>query len=190
MAGILPLVFAFYKKHFFSILTFYLVLSVVTNVVLTITSYLKIPNHSIYNIYLLASYLALGLFYIKQGNRFLKKVVIVSFLLFFSDYTYEIINKSITITAIQIANISYCVWSLTLFFIMLNNSEHIKNKNNFEFIKLINASIFIYNTTTIILFFQILNLIGKNSWFIHNYIEGSTKLLIAYAFWKLPKKQQ
>jgi hypothetical protein len=31
-------------------------------------------------------------------------------------------------------------------------------------------------------------LFTSNLWFIHNFIEGSSKLLIAYAFWKLPKK--
>jgi hypothetical protein len=50
---------------------------------------------------------------------------------------------------------------------------------------LFNASIFIYHTAAFSLFNYFSSFMTSYLWYFHNFIEGSSKLLIAYAFWKL-----
>lgn len=52
---------------------------------------------------------------------------------------------------------------------------------------LINTAIFSYKTATVILFYFMVTLMENNVWYVHNFIEGLSKFLIAYALWKLPR---
>jgi hypothetical protein len=66
------------------------------------------------------------------------------------------------------------------------NSESQRNPQSFSYL-IVNASIFIYNSFSFLFFLYITILMGNDLWYFHNIIEGISKLIIAYAFWKLPK---
>jgi hypothetical protein len=61
------------------------------------------------------------------------------------------------------------------------------SKKKSEILILVNTALFIYYSFSFLFNIYIDELMKNNLWFIHNFIEGSSKLLIAYAFWKQPK---
>jgi hypothetical protein len=84
------------------------------------------------------------------------------------------------------ANFCYILWSLIFFFEFIISKNNIRS--NFINTNLyVNAAILFYNGSSLFLFHYLFVILSNNVWYIHNFIEGSSKLLIAYAFWKLPK---
>ncbi len=71
-----------------------------------------------------------------------------------------------------------------LFYIRTIRFNILSNENT---LVLINTAIFSYKTATILLFYFMVTLMKNNVWYVHNFIEGFSKLLIAYALWKLPR---
>lgn len=186
VAGILPLIFLF-KKQFHYSLVIYLTFSIFSTLILVVTSYFKINNLLYHNFYVLISFISLFVYYINFRLKYLNIFLIISSIVFLSNFAIEIFQKGFVQSGIQISNISYSIWSLIFFFYLIDGSNLYKLKYDKKVYGIINASVLIYNCSAFFLYFKLFTLIKQDSWFIHNYIEGSSKLLIAYAFWKLPK---
>ena len=186
VAGILPLIFLF-KKQFHYSLVIYLTFSIISTLVLIVTSYFKINNLLFHNFYILISFISLLVYFVNFRLKYLNIFLIISSLVFLSNFVIEIFQKGFVQNGIQILNISYSVWSLIFFIYLIEGSNLYRLRYDKKVYSIINASILVYNCSAFFLYFKLFTLIKQDSWFIHNYIEGSSKLLIAYAFWKLPK---
>ena len=182
IAGTLPLFFIKKSNQSNKIIFYYLLSSCLSTIISLITAYMHINNHMINNIYLMVSFLFLALFYLLNGGNLLRILVLVGSGLFYSICFFELFKSSLLFNGFKAANLVYIIWSLTFFIqSILNKSNSIHPKTYVLF----NASIFIYHTAAFFLFKYFSTLFTSNLWFIHNFIEGSSKLLIAYAFWKL-----
>lgn len=185
LAGILPIIFFLIRapKNSYELLVL-LFCSVIATILTMYTSLCRINNHFIFNSYLLIEFSCICVFYskaIKSKYSFLFLYAIVPFLIF---SIFELYQNGTIIFGVKISSLFYIGFSVIYFLKYLFDSEQ-EHKYNFTYI--INASFFIYNCSAFILIFYIMKLMTNNLWFIHNFIEGSSKLLIAYAFWKLPK---
>ncbi len=186
MAGALPLV-AFLKQRRFQIhFEIYLILSFITTIAVYLTGINKINNHLIHNCYLFLSFYLLSIFYFKLGQRFFKAIIFFSWFIFIIVYFEDFTGKSFAAFSFEFANFCYILWSLIFFFEFIISKNNIRS--NFINTNLyVNAAILFYNGSSLFLFHYLFVILSNNVWYIHNFIEGSSKLLIAYAFWKLPK---
>ncbi|MEN9972866.1 MAG: hypothetical protein RIS20_1213 [Bacteroidota bacterium] len=185
VAGFLPLVVFLIKKNKFNIeFTFFLTISFLATCAILTTSILNLPNVIIFNSYQVISTLCINIFYYRVLNKkSFSRIVLVISVLEFISYGSEFlifgdIDKSILVEVIG----TICC-SILLFVFMLN----LRNSTNYQTISLVNFSIFIYKISSFLLFCFLVTLMVKDIWYVHNFIEGSSKLLIAYALWKLPK---
>ena len=185
IAGILPLFFIRKSNQSNRIIFYYLFSSCLSTIISLITAYMHINNHMINNIYLMVSFLLLAFFYFLNGRHLLRFLVLIGSGLFYSICFFELFNTSLLFDGFKAANLVYIIWSLTFFI------QSILKKSNYSLSKtyvLFNASVFIYHTSSFFLFSYFSTLMVSNLWYFHNFIEGSSKLLIAYAFWKLPNQ--
>ncbi|MEN9302978.1 MAG: hypothetical protein RL264_1407 [Bacteroidota bacterium] len=185
LAGSLPIAFFIFKKsNNNQTLQAIIILSFLTNLLQVTTHFWRINNKWSFILYLILGYILYSFYFFsilknKSANLFL--VLIPLFLVFFSiEYLgyNQFSNCVLFFIFIQLLG------SL-LYFISNIQSEMNLSKNNFH--DLINGSIFIYATSTLFLFLILYFLMENHLWYIHNFIEGISKLIIAYAFWKLPK---
>jgi hypothetical protein len=100
---------------------------------------------------------------------------------------FELSQTSFIEYSLVYRTIGFILFSV-IFFIDYLNSESQRNLQSFPNL-IVNSSIFIYNSFSFLFFLYITILMGNDLWYIHNIIEGISKLIIAYAFWKLPKKE-
>jgi hypothetical protein len=97
----------------------------------------------------------------------------------------EVIKIGVMIFSMKI--ISLCIITMSIVY-LLNNLISTSFYQINQPVLLINSSFIIYHGSSFILIYFIMSIMTNNLWHFHNFIEGSSKLLIAYAFWKLPKK--
>lgn len=187
VTGILPLIVLFNgKKKFNKGLIVFLSASVITTCILTITSILKLNNLVFFNLYQVISIVSLTFFYYESiFNKTLKYFIALFGLMSFSVLIFEISKTIFLDYSLVSRKISLVAFSIFLFFDYLI-SDYSNHKNS-KSILLINTSLFVYNSSSFLFFIYISALMINNLWYIHNFIEGLSKLLIAYAFWKLPK---
>lgn len=187
VAGILPLIVVFfYRKKIKSILLIYLSSSVIATILLTITIKLNIYNLHIFNTYVAVAIICLFIFYLKTLNNLWSKILIfISFLIWFFTFVWELLKTDDLQISVYLENFVFILWSI-LFYInyLINDKSYIKDN---RYLIHFNSAIFLYNCSCFILFYFMNYIMKNNLWFIHNFIEGSSKLLIAYSFWKLPK---
>lgn len=182
-AGALPLIFFASRKIDLS-LKVLLIASFVSSILLFITGRFHINNLLIFNAYHVFSILSLSsLYYNITKNKLLKRIdfllaLITSFILIFELTTTDFLEYSIVIE--KICFVTFAIVYFLDFFI--DNS-----KKKSEILILVNTALFIYYSFSFLFNIYIDDLMKNNLWFIHNFIEGSSKLLIAYAFWKQPK---
>lgn len=186
VAGILPLIFLFNRIKINRSFILYISLSALTTSLLLLTSFFRINNLLIHNFYLILSYLLLANFYFSIGEKYLKKTISVSILVFLIVILLNIFEGGFLKSAFVYANISFIIWS-TIYFFQLTKTNDNKSQSLSKTYSTLNASIFIYNCSAFFLIYFLITILNNKVWFIHNFIEGSSKLLIAYAFWKLPK---
>lgn len=182
IAGMLPLFFIKKSNKSNKIIFYYLFSSCLSTIISLITAYMHTNNHMIHNVYEMASFLFLALFYFLNGRNLLRFLVLVGSGLFYSICFFELFKTSLLLNGQKTANLVYIIWSLTFFIQSILKKS---NSSLFRTYVLFNASIFIYHTASFFLFKYLLALVTSNLWYFHNFIEGSSKLLIAYAFWKL-----
>ena len=190
VAGILPLIVVlFLRKKINTILLIYLSSSVIATILLTITIKLNLYNLHIFNTYVAVAIICLFIFYLKILNNLLSKILIfLSFIIWLYTFVWELSKTDDLQISVYSENFVFILWSL-LFYInfLLNSKFHSKDT---RYLIHFNSAIFLYNCSCFILFYFMNYIMKNNLWFIHNFIEGSSKLLIAYSFWKLPKTSQ
>jgi hypothetical protein len=177
----------FQKKKFNIEFLVYLGSSVITTFLFFILFKQKVNNLLIFNGYQIFSITCLSIFYCNICNKSLTKNLILSIgslclvILFF-----ELSQTSFIEYSLVYRTIGFILFSV-IFFIDYLNSESQRNPQSFSYL-IVNASIFIYNSFSFLFFLYITILMGNDLWYIHNIIEGISKLIIAYAFWKLPNQ--
>ncbi len=185
IAGILPLFFIKKNNQSNRVIFYYLFTSIASTIICLVTSYMHINNHMIHNVYQMVSFLFLALFYFLNGRHLLRFLVLIGSGLFYSICFFELFKTSLLLNGYIVANLVYIIWSLAFFVQLILQKS---NSNLSKTSVLFNASIFIYYTASFFLFMYLLTLLKGNLWYFHNFIEGSSKLFIAYAFWKLPNQ--
>jgi hypothetical protein len=189
VAGFTPLVFVFSRKNkILNFLIIHLGISFICSLLIFITRINHVYNLHIFNFYILSSSLFLPIFYFKLiQNRLLKFILIIVFLGNLSIVINELFHSEYLVNAVVSENITEII--LCLFFLLDLLLSNKKPENQLSLL-LINSSIFFYNCFSFLFNFYISEIMVSNLWFIHNFIEASSKLIIAYAFWKLPKTSQ
>lgn len=186
--GFLPIVFVIYssdlKKHGF-ILSL-LIISFLSDLLNSISD---LNAEIIWNSYNFFEFTLLALIHNKYNNSFwYKLLLIVSSVIFSIQYAVEFnilntMNKSLSLSVIF-----YIIWSLVGSMFYLKNTQAYKSENS-EYLYF-NAAMLIYFSSSLI-FFNIIPFLTCNDgniWIIHNVVESISKLIIAYAFWKLPSR--
>jgi len=185
IASAIPLIVLAYKRTTFnSYLALVLFLSFVVIILQTITHLYKINNHILFNFYVFSSFILHFLFYVKNLKKTFKLLASIPFPIFIGFSLFEIFKHELLTISFQITNFSLIYWSFLFFISLLKDDSPISNKTTLQ---IVNISIFVYNSGSYILYLSIFSLMLNKYWFIHNIFEGCSKLLIAYAFWKLPK---
>lgn len=185
LAGLLPIIFYLNKlgKENLELLILFCA-SFIATLSILFTNQFKINNHYIFNAYVIIEFCCISVFYSKlfklKYSKLIKLLIIPFLFLFF----FEIYQNDVIILGSKLTSLTYIIYSISFFIKYLNIS---RRSNEYKFSQAINASLFIYNCSAFILIFYIMKLMNSNLWYVHNFIEGSSKLLIAYALWKLPK---
>jgi hypothetical protein len=185
VAGVLPLVFFFQKRKKFNVeFIIFLIVSFIATLIIFITSILKITNAIIFDGFQISSIFLLSIFYFRNIEFKLFSIIVICLgVIEFVFYMLELIILGYPEKSLIIENVGTICCSILLFISLLKNKYSPKNRT----ISIINYSIFMYKVTSFLLFYYCMILMVKDIWYVHNFIEGSSKLLIAYALWKLPK---
>lgn len=188
ITGLLPLMILFFQKKKFNIeFLVYLGSSVIATFIFFILFKYKVNNLLIFNGYQIVSITCLSIFYYNICKKSLTKKLILSIgsLCLIISF-FELSQTSYIEYSLVYRTIGFILFSV-IFYIDYLNSESQRNLQSFSYL-IVNSSIFIYNSFSFLFFLYITILMGNDLWYFHNIIEGISKLIIAYAFWKLPKK--
>ena len=187
IAGFTPLVVLWVRKvKADSALIGSIVLSFIITLILIITGYFKQNNHFFFNTYAVGSVILFGIFYYRSiENKKMKYFIIATTILCVLIFFFELIRTDNITVTIKFENVFYIIWSLLFFidFLLKSNFTDAKSKSTLIII----AAIFFYNCSSFILLNHIDLFLDKKLWVLHNFSESACKLIIAYAFWKLPK---
>jgi hypothetical protein len=165
----------------------YLLFSTIATFGFIITNIFKVHNSWIFYSYQFLSIILLSLFYFRTLSlKLFKLLAILIGIISLSVFLYEMKTKGFTNWSDSVVCLSFTFCPLIYFFETLQSKETVDKTS----LNIVNATNFIYFSTTIFLFYFIHFILKNNLWFIHNFIEASSKLIIAYAFWKLPKTSQ
>lgn len=188
MAGILPLaVLLFGKRKFSKPFVLLLSVSVIATIMILFTNFQKIQNAIVFDLYQICLIVLLTFFYFQNIlSKPLSFVTIVLGTISLLSSTIELISSGYLQMSLVIENLSFIIIPILMYLSVINESNSSISKS----LILINSTLFFYKTTTFLLFFFSTDLLKNNLWYIHNFIEGFSKLLIAYALWKLPKPTQ
>jgi len=185
LAGIIPLFFLSKRKINLE-LKLLVVISLICSILLFITGRLHLRNVFIFNTYQFFNVFLLSIFYynIIDYKPFKKIVFVIAFLMLtlFSIESVQINNLNYFL---KLEKICFVFYALLYFINYLISEEKIYN---FNFISQVNTAFLIYYSFSFLFNVYIDELMIADLWFIHNFIEALSTLVIAYAFWKLPKK--
>jgi hypothetical protein len=185
ITGITPLLFLFFfKRKLRTELVLLLLASAITTLVLYITGSLKIKNWFFLNLYSTTALACLSIYYhsIIQSKALKKMVVIIASFcgaVIIMELTYlDLINLSL-------AAVFLCLtfFSILYFIDNLDKSSTPISKPYF----IINTTFFVYYSFSFFMSFEIQTMMANQYWIIHNLVEASSKLVIAYAILKIPK---
>jgi hypothetical protein len=184
--GILPLAVLFLGKRKFSTeFVLLLLASVIATASILYFTINNISNALIFDSYHICSIILLTLFYLKNIRSKAICIVIVCLgIICLLTYSLEIIFLRNPHYGLVLYNLSFIIIPILYYVSLLIDNQ---SEMNDSFI-LINTVNFIYNSTSFFLFYFLVSLTKNDLWYIHNIIEGLSKLIIAYAFWKLPRQ--
>ena len=186
VTGTLPILFVIFLKRNLRIeFVILFSASVITTLILYITAMLGIKNLVFWNLYASIEVICMAIFYYHLLDSQKAKITViviasicVSSIIWELSY-FELVNKTLSI--IMLGNLLYTI----LFFIENLGKKATPNLNAYL---LINSVLCIYNSFTFFLSFEVDIFLLNNFWNYHNFIEGTSKLVIAYAILKLPKR--
>lgn len=185
VAGLFPLAVLFYKSLKFNLeFLLYLLSSILATFGFIYTSIYKLNNSWIFDCFQVCTIFFLTIFYYRLININLCRVIfLILGLLSLTSFIYELKTQGYTNWSLTILNVNFIICPIIylIFSISKSNSEQSKS------LEIINFSILIYYSTVFILFYFLEIIFKNNVWYVHNIVESASKLLIAYAFWKLPK---
>jgi hypothetical protein len=187
IAGLIPVLILFNKELQLKFwLMTYLIASVISTITLLITSGLGIHNVIIFNAYLLIEFICISaIYYSLIKNGLVKKTISFIVLCILLKILYDIRTSNYVLDGFKSTNLFEI--SLVLFFLFdqLKNDEYSKNESQLTGFSIYFIS---YKTSVFLLMYYISKMIKTDLWYLHNFIEGSFKLLIAFSFWNITKK--
>lgn len=186
VTGSLPILFVIFLKRNLRIeFVILFSASVITTLILYITAMLGIKNLVFWNLYASIEVICMAIFYYHLLDSQKAKITViviasicVSSIIWELSY-FELVNKTLPI--IMLGNLLYTI----LFFIENLGKKATPNLNAYL---LINSVLCIYNSFTFFMSFEVDIFLLNNFWNYHNFIEGTSKLVIAYAILKLSKR--
>ncbi len=147
-------------------------------------------NHFIINFYNAFEFIILFLIYSNFSNSLkFRKLLIIFLVIFFVIYGAEFRINSLMENTLLYSSISYVFWAILVFVHFMNRTSFILSDNIVFYY--FNSSILLYFSVSTVLFFLFIYLNEKTIvyiWPIHNFFEIISKLIITYAFWKIPSK--
>ena len=186
VTGVLPLLFlVIYKKKLRVEFVILLLASAITTLILFITASFGIKNWFFFNFYNAIYLTCITIFYflLLRSSPFRKYVLILSFLcgaVLIYDLTYlDIIN--LTLPAVF-----FCTTTFTVFYFIDNLGKKSKSQTSKAYF-IINTSLCMYSSFSFFMSLELETMLANQYWIIHNVVEASSKLVIAYAILKIPK---
>lgn len=180
----MPIAFLFiFKKKFYLSLVLFLSISTISTLGIILTTIWGVNNHLILKLYFFSSFICL-MYYFKQLLLSKKLIPLIFTTIFIITFFAENILKGKIYWSLQLINFSV-VFCCVMLKIKETKEDNFLNINHS--VILINSSILVYYSFSFLLFFVMMELISNQLWVIHNIVESTSKLVIAYAFWKLPK---
>jgi hypothetical protein len=163
-------------------LSIYLWASFVASLLITITVQLHLKNLVIFNFYFVISLTSLSAFYYNLINlKKIKFIIPILYSICLGVFIWEIIYTDLITFCLIIEKFCVVIFSLLAF------AHFLGQEKKSESLILINSSLLIYSSFGLLFTIEIDHFLITNYWFIHNLIDGLSKLLIAYAIWKIPK---
>ena len=186
VTGTLPILFVIFLKRKLPVeFVILLSASVITTLILYITAMFGIKNWVFWNLYASIDVVCMAIFYYHLLDSQKAKITViviasicVSSIIWELSY-FELVNKISPI--LVFSKVLY-----SILFLIENLGK--KASPNFKAYLLINLAILIYNSFKFFLSFEVDIFMLNNFWNYHNFIEGTSKLVIAYAILKLPKR--
>lgn len=150
-----------------------------------ITSKVHLNNLLIFNSYYLISFISVVIFYFKliESKKIKYYILFLAFVSLFIFF-WEIKNSNYIEIALISEKFSVLVFSL-LYFVYIISAD-IKEINYKPYI-LINTYFLFYGSFGALSNLEIDLLMITNYWFIHNLVDGLSKLIIAFAIWRQPR---
>ena len=187
LAGISPLIFLFYqKREGLNILFTHLFCSFLCTLMIFITHFYRVENLIYLNSYIFAASVLLPLIYYKSvEKKFIKSLVLIVFIINLTLLISELIKTDFLVISLVSENILEITLCLLFYFDFLLSNELSSSKKLFFWI---NTSFFIYNCFSFLFNLYITEIMDSHLWFIHNIVEGSSKLFITLSIWKFSKK--
>ena len=186
VTGVLPLLFlVIYKKKLRVEFVILLLASAITTLILFITASFGIKNWFFFNFYNAIYLTCITIFYFSllRSSPFRKYVLILSFLcgaVLIYDLTYlDIIN--LTLPALFFSTTTF-----TVFYFIDNLGKKSKSQTSKAYF-IINTSLCMYSSFSFFMSLELETMLANQYWIIHNVVEASSKLVIAYAILKIPK---
>ena len=186
VTGVLPLLLlVIYKRKLRVEFVILLLASAITTLILFITASFGIKNWFFLNFYNAIYLTCITIFYFSllRSSPFRKYVLILSFLcgaVLIYDLTYlDIIN--LTLPAVFFSTTTF-----TVFYFIDNLGKKSKSQTSKAYF-IINTSICMYSSFSFFMSLELETMLVNHYWFIHNVVEASSKLVIAYAILKIPK---
>jgi hypothetical protein len=113
------------------------------------------------------------------------KTINLIVLCIFIKIFYDLVTSNYVLDGFKATNLFEISLVLFLLFDQLKNDEYSKNESQLTGFSIYFIS---YKTSVFLLMYYISKIIKADLWYLHNFIEGSFKLLIAFSFWNIPKK--
>jgi hypothetical protein len=185
--GLLPLGVLLYKRKKFNLeIICLLIFSVLTTIILIVIKRFFHNNHAVFNAYAISELVFLTIYFYRTiGNIFLGKLILGMAVVLGGIFMWEM-NRTSSLEVSLLTQIAYNIISCVLFFIASLQSNNISSPMHKTQVYY-TLTLFLYSSFSLMFFFFIDHLMIIGAWSIHNIVESLTKLLIAYAFWKLPK---
>ena len=157
--------------------SYFLFLSFVIQITALILALRRTNNLPLLHIYVAAGFLLLALFYIRVLNDFIKSEIIGAITILFLIYTT--INSlfiesffTFNSTALTVESILVVILSLSTFMVLLNDIVKQKRSHIIKSINWINSGLFIYNASSLLIFFLTRNFpkaLNQYTWILHSF---------------------
>ena len=186
VAGFLPIIFYFRKFSIKYLEIFILFIASFISTFLVLYTYLnKLNNHIVFNSYVIIEFICITIFYYRISKQKYKLLFLILSLVFISISSFDFyVNSYLALTS-KYTSFIFIIYGISYLLQVIFNKS---NESDSLFLQIFSGANLFYNGSAFLLIYFISKLVENDLWYIHNIIEGISKLLIAYAFWKLPRQ--